>query len=404
MRSIVRVLVTGLLMVLCVAGVAQAQGTGVLEGEVVSGTAGGPEVGAGLTVVLHVIQGDSEMNTLETTTDAQGQFRFEGLDTDPSLEYWPEVTYLGVGYGPVTPFKFSADQPTKQATVTVYETTEDDSAIALSSVHVIAESFGQALRISEIHLFRNAGDRTYVGQVGEGGQRGTLEIPLPAGAVGLALQDGSAEGRFIEVASGWLDTEPVPPGSEGALAFFSYHLMVGGDSVPVERRFAYPVSELNILAAQPGLSLSSTQLQSLGIEQFQGQNYERWGATMLPANQPVTFDLLPQGDAAGVTGMPGGPQTGAAPATAAAGPGNQNLFLWLGLALAVVAVTALGVYSAARPRPQAAVARVDLASDPRGRELLRDLADATERFEAGAIDEPTYESYRAELYDKLKSL
>jgi hypothetical protein len=72
--------------------------------------------------------------------------------------------------------------------------------------------------------------------------------------------------------------------------------------------------------------------------------------------------------------------------------------------LAVVAVTALGVYSAARPRPQAAVARVDLASDPRGRELLRDLADATERFEAGAIDEPTYESYRAELYDKLKSL
>ena len=125
---------------------------------------------------------------------------------------------------------------------------------------------------------------------------------------------------------------------------------------------------------------------------------------MLPANQPLVFELLPQGDAAGVTGMPGSAPAGAAPATVATGPGNQTLFLWLGLALAVVAVTALGVYSAARPRPQAAVARVDLASDPRGRELLRDLADATERFEAGAIDEPTYESYRAELYDKLKSL
>ena len=237
----------------------------------------------------------------------------------------------------------------------------------LSSVHVIAESFGQALRISEIHLFNNPGDRTYVGKVREGGQQGTLEIPLPAGAVGLALQDGSAEGRFVDIAGGWLDTEPVPPGQESALAFFSYHLMVTGDKVPVERRFAYPVSEFNILVAQPGLSLASAQLQLLGIEQFQEQQYERWGATMLPANQAVTFELLPQPDAAGATGMPGGVQTGAAPATVAVGQGNQTLFLWLGLALSAVAVTALVIYSVASQRPRATTPAVNLAADARGR-------------------------------------
>lgn len=404
MRSVFRVLTIGLLAAFFVAGLAQAQGAGVLEGQVVNGTADGPEIGAGLPVALHLFQGEAEVNALETTTDAQGRFRFEGLDTDPSLEYWLDVTYLDVVYSLPDPYQFAANQSALQATATVYETTEDDRAISLSSVHIIAESFGQALRISEIHLFDNPGDRTYVGRVREDGQRGTLEIPLPEGAVGLALEDGSANERFVEVPDGWLDTEPVLPGREGSLAFFSYHLMVGGDRVPVERRFAYPVSELNILAAQPGLSLTSAQLQALGIEQFQGQTYERWGATMLPANEPVILNLLPQGDAAGMTGMPGGAPAGAEPSAPAAGPGNQTLFLWLGLALAAVAVTALVVYSAARPRPQSTEAGVDLTAHPRARELLRDLAEATERFEAGAIDEPTYSSRRAELYEKLKSL
>ena len=122
MRSIYRGLVSGLLFVLFAAGIARAQGSGVLEGEVVNGTAGGPEIGATLAVALHVFQGDAKVSTLETTTDAEGHFRFEGLDTDPGLEYWPEVTYLGVDYRPLVPYQFTAEQPALQVALTVYET------------------------------------------------------------------------------------------------------------------------------------------------------------------------------------------------------------------------------------------------------------------------------------------
>ena len=60
----------------------RAEGEGILEGQVVNGTAGGQDPSSGLTVLLHVYRGDLEEDTLETTTDAGGRFRFDGLDTD----------------------------------------------------------------------------------------------------------------------------------------------------------------------------------------------------------------------------------------------------------------------------------------------------------------------------------
>ena len=218
---------------------------------------------------------------LETTTDAAGAFRFEGLDTDPALAYAPEVEYLQVPYRS-DPLRFEAGQTSLAATLPVYETTTDDGTIRLDSVHMIAESFGQVLRITEIHLFGNSGDRTYVGADSSGVQSATLFIPLPADAVGLAFGQDTPPGRFVEVEGGLMDTQPVPPGQEASLAFFSYHLPVSGDTVPLERRFAYPVTTLNVLVAQPGLTLQSSQLAPMGTRVVPGPaipvlRYDRFG-------------------------------------------------------------------------------------------------------------------------------
>ena len=61
-----------LLLVVCLAGIVNAQGEGVLEGQVVNGTADGAPIGSGVPVALHVLQGDNTMDTLETMTDAAG--------------------------------------------------------------------------------------------------------------------------------------------------------------------------------------------------------------------------------------------------------------------------------------------------------------------------------------------
>jgi hypothetical protein len=394
----------GLVVVLALSVVARAQDGGVLEGQVVNGTAGGPDVGAGHSVTLHVLQGDSTVDTLETTTDAQGKFHFEGLDTNPDLEYWPEAVYQDVSYPVDAPYQFEGDTTAMTATVTVFETTEDGSAISLDAVHLIVESFGSVLRISEICLFGNSGDRTYIGSLGAAEQRTTVAISLPEGAVGLAFEDGSAEDRFVQVDGGLLDTEPVPPGYESSLVFLSYHLAVTGNEVPVELHFAYPIASLNVLVAQPGLAVTSDQLEAMGSQLFQDRQYDYYISQSLDANTPLFVNFIPEPGATGnqdTTGVSGS----VGPSAGGASPGSQAQLRWLGFGLAALAVIGAVLYPATSRRwASNPTAGSILASNPKARQLLAELADLEDAHEAGQIDALTYERQRGQKIDQIKSL
>jgi hypothetical protein len=383
----------------------RAQGSGDIKGRVTNGTAGGSEIGAGVPITLYAFRGEAEFDSLETTTDAEGRFRFEGLDTDSELEYWLEAVYLDVPYSNPEPYRFADGQTELQATLTVYETTDDDVDIELDSVHMIIESFGQALRISEIHLFSNRGDRTYIGRAAESEQLTTVRIPLPGGAVGLAFQQDIPAARFVEVENGLLDTEPIPPGSETALVFFSYHLMANDDVIPLERRFSYRVKTISVLAAQPGLVLRSEQLQARGPELFQGQRYEFFSAQGVAAETPVLLELLPQPVAGESTGTPSASAEGEGPDAGGPAGGSQGLLLWFGLGLVALAALGAIIYPALSRRPSGPPQqRPRLPQSAEARELLVALADLEAALEAGQVDESTYARQRAEMYEALKSL
>ena len=380
----------------------QAQSTGVLQGQIVNGTAGGPEIGAGVTVVLHVFQGESEVSTLEAATNAEGAFRFDGLDTDPSLEYWPEAVYLEVPYTADEPLQFDDAGTDLSATVTVYETTTDDTDIRVDSVHMIAESFDQVLRVSEIHLFGNLGDRTYVGPESDTGQATTIFLPLPDSAVGVSFGESVPADRFVEVEGGLRDTEPVPPGRETSLAFFSYHLMVTGEAVPFERSFAYPLDILNVLAARPGLTLRSAQMESRGVELFQGREYELYSVVALPADTAVSMELVPL---ATEEGMPASSGEATQPLTGGSTSGNQGLLRGVGFGLAALAVVAAVAYPfTVRRSPSTRKRSRGIGGNPRDRQLLTELAELEESYEAGDIDQASYERRRSQIYRALKAL
>lgn len=381
----------------------QAQAGGILEGQVVNGTAGAPEVGEGIPVLLYVYQGDTETSTLETTTGAEGRFRFDGLDTDPNLEYWPEASYLDVQYTVTAPLQFEDGQSSLTATLPVYETTNDDAAISISSVHSIVESFGEALRITEIHLLSNAGDRTYVGGSDEQNQGTTAFVPLPDTAVGLSFGDGTP-GRFVEVEGGLSDTAPVPPGSETSMIFFSYHLLVLEDTIPLERSYAYPVANLNMLVAQPGLSLRSDQLESMGTQLFQDRQYELFVAENLEAETPLRLEFIQEADVS-AGAAPGGMSPSGGQEATGSPRGNQGVLLWIGFGLTGLAIVGAIVYSATGTRPTAVHrSRQSIASDPTAQRMLSELAELEEALEAGQVDEATYQSRRTEIYGELKSL
>jgi hypothetical protein len=378
-----------------------AQGSGVLQGVVANGTAGGPEIGAGVVVNLHVIQGSADVQTLETTTDGQGRFRFDGLDTDPALEYWPEAVYQDVPTNGQEPYRFEEGQTEISAELMVYETTTDDESIRAGTVHIIAESFGQVLRLSEIHFYGNMGDRAYIGSPGEDGRPRTVFVPLPPGALGVAFGDEGGSERFVEGDGGLWDTEPVPPGPETSLVFFSYHLAVGGDTVPLEHQFAYPVDSLNILVAQPGLTLRSDQLESRGLESFQDRQYELYAASGLGPDAPLVVELVPASEGVTVPGSMAG--AGETVAGGSAG-GSQGTLRQIGWVLSFLAVGGVFVYAFATKGQARRRRAPDQAQDATSRRLLVELADLQEALETGEVDQADYDRRRAQIYEALQSL
>ena len=344
-------LVLCLAVLLAMAHPAQAQAGGVIAGQVVNGTAGGPAVGAGLTVTLRVLQGETELTPLETTTDERGRFQFGNLDTDPALAYSPEVTYLEVVYPSSQSYSFAAGQTELSATVTVYETTGDDSSVRVDSVHMIAESFEQVLRISEVHVFGNTADRSFTGKVNDAsnGQKVTVFIPLPGNAVGLAFPEGESSERFIQVARGIWDTQPVPPGADTAVVRFSYHLVVEGPLVPLVRSFAYPVSMLNVLVVQPGLTLRGDQLVAGEAMAFQGRDYQVYQVVDLGPDTELSMEFFPTA-VSGAATTPA-PTPGAEVSSRSAAQGQQGLLKWLGFGLAALAAVGAVAYPLlTRPR------------------------------------------------------
>lgn len=397
-------ILASLLLALVLVVPLQAQEGGILEGEVVNETPGGTAPGEGLAVTLHILRNGNEIETRETTTGAEGRFRFEGLDQDPALEYWVEAVYEDAPYSSAMPVQFEAGAETISATIPVYESSDDDSAVRLNSVHVIAESFGQVLRISEIHMFSNDGDRTFAGS-GQGPSPGTtVFIPLPANAVGVAFSEEDPAGRYVEAEGGVWDTEPVTPGADTSLVFLSYHLMVADQAATLERSFAYPVTAFNILATQPGLTLQSGQLIDQGTQSFQGREYAFYIAEDLQAGEELVLNFVVDEAAAAGSAMPGA-ETQAAPATTQpAGAGQQGLLRTMGIVLVCLAVGAAVVYPLAVKRPRAAApAAAPALSDPRRRPLLEELADLENAHEEGRLDEADYEQQRARIYEALRS-
>jgi hypothetical protein len=397
----IRLMLVLLLSAFVLASPVRAQDTGVVEGQVINGTQGGAEIGAGIAVNLHIFDASLEEQILSAETDAEGRFRFAGLDTAPALEYWVEAIYLDVAYGSDDLLQFADGQTALEATVTVYETTEDDTGVQLDLVHIFAESFGEVLRISETHLFGSTEDRTYIGVENADGLRETVFVPVPADAVGFALGEGFAEDRFTTVDGGLIDSEPVRPGTLMSEVRFSYHLMASTSSIVLERSFAYPVNSLTVLVAQPGLLLASEQLESMGTQLIQDRQYEIFTGQSMDPSVPVVFEftqVASAGDDLDTGGMPSGqvPSGGTA-------PGGQSLLLWFGIGLALLAVAGVVVYAAAarRPASQRVVSDPGPAFDPKAREMIARLADLEDAYEAGELDEETYVSKRMAIFREL---
>ncbi|MFQ5859395.1 MAG: hypothetical protein ACE5LU_27675 [Anaerolineae bacterium] len=357
-----------------------AIGEGVIEGRVIDGTAGVQADLAGIQLILVPVIGQTILTPITTTTAADGSFRIEGLPTGSERSYGLRATYQGVDYLHPELIDLS-DSPTASVTVHVYEITTDDSAIDVARNHVIIDFANNHLQVAELYIFRNAGDRSYVGN-GE-----TLRFLLPKGARDLRFDDPRLNQSAELVENGVVDTLPVPPGNRQVL--LSYRVPYDGRSTDFEKQIAYPTQNLNVLISDVGVKVDAGPLVAgepvATQSDVQFLNYTQQN---VPAGEQLSLKLsnLPRGSTSSSASVPAD---------------RSGALRWFGLGFLVLTLAFLAAYPALRPRLLADEALEDDTSEAMLRQqrqmLLEELADLDEAYAAGEVAENDYANARAEI-------
>jgi hypothetical protein len=260
-----------------------AQGDGVLQGQVIDGTADG-QIAEGLEVVLRSFQGRDEGEQRSATTDALGQFRFEGLETGEDWAYLVQVGYQEVLYSPGM-LTFEIGQSELSTEVLVYEATADAREVEAERAHIFVTLSDTGLSVTELYVFSNSTDRTYVGAQEIDGRRWTSRYILPQDSRNLTFDDGTLGGRFLSAPGGFVDTEPHWPGTTSVL--FSYDLDCRGGDCSLVRELTHPISNLNLLVPDTGASVASSQLAFEGKRDAQGSPFLNYVGRNLAAGQEL---------------------------------------------------------------------------------------------------------------------
>ena len=365
------------------------QRNGRLAGRVTNATTDQPEANLGVT--LRVFEGDREVETLTTQSDAQGNYGFAGLPADPNVLFLVEGQYQDIVYEGEQLGNFVHSETEINLDLNVFETTTDASQIEVSQLHYLMSFGPEGVNVLQIFVVANDGDRTYIGD----GRGGTFPFSLPDLAENLILQGDITGDRFLQNDNGYIDTRPVIPGAEGLTVAATYVLPYDEDSILIETPLLSNIRSVNILIEDRGVSLESRQVSYIENRDIQGNNFALFTGGQLSEGEILRLELS---DLSNLTG------------TAISGAGvaspiiDQGILRWTILSLGLVAIVGAGV-----AYPLTRTQQLTPTNDPtrQRQRLLLLIAGLDQRFEDGELSEQVYRqarnSYKVQLATIMES-
>ena len=323
--------------------------TFALTGRVINQTLNRIEPHVEVSYILHEA---GDVTVVRDTTDSKGQFTLD-IPPDPGAEPPPMLfaRYNGIDYpGNPAPAGDIVD-------ISVFETTDSDTAISLSSHHILLDA--QAGTVTYIFIVHNHGDRTYLtgGDDGHG-----LEIPLPDGVTDIlrAPQGVHLHDTLL------VDPRPIIPGN--SQTFFTFSIP---PSNRIAQRITYPTAGMDLFVQPADTPVSTTILQDLGGITLGDHVFRRFGAEQLVPGTQIDIKL----SSAEITSNLQTPIL------------NNSLSAQAWIAAASMIVVAILV-----------IYMRSLKTTPNRRTiLLEQIADLDERYESGKLSEPDYKNRRNAL-------
>ncbi len=354
-----------------------------VSGNIINGTANSlPPFG--LTVTLHR-QTASTYEESTTTTDTEGIFRFENIPLNPEALYGVTIRYQGVVYGTDIDLRPESMPP---VTVTIYETSDDQSLLSVSSSSLLIPQVDKIARdvyALEIVNVVNTGDRTYV----PGAEpMNLLRFGLPPGAKGLQIDTSLVGADAIQVDRGFAVPANIPPGEHEVM--FAYNFGYEGESVELDKSYLYGAEMARILVPYEIGDLSSADFGAPGDVQIGDKHYQLIEVSDIARQSRAKLEIssLPQATLWDKT-----------KATASEFPYELAVPALLGLLMASLIAIALarrgGLFAGG-----VATARSEVQSDARA-VIIAEIADLERAMEQGKLREADYFAKRQALLDRL---
>lgn len=245
-------------------------------GQIDNGTAGAT-VPADLEVTVLGFDGEQQVVEQVVSADSQGQFRLDRVEAAPGRLFFATIDYQDVVYRSEVAHA-PADGGPLELPLTIYETTSDLSALRVERLHLLID-FPQPglMRVLQLWVVGNTSDRVLAP---------ALQVALPTGATNLAFEEDPQGDRFELVENGFIDHEPVPPGSAIDQLAFGFDLAIEG-STEFSQLMQHPVDAVTILVPADGPPLAG--LIDDGLRDLGGLSMHTYSAGVLEVGDSLSF-------------------------------------------------------------------------------------------------------------------
>lgn len=186
---------------------------GVIRGRVVNMSRGEAPC-AGAQVILRARVRDEFVPLDQTTADADGQYRFEGLPVGPEYLYLPGANYQEIHY-PGRRAGLTRGLPSAFVTLDVWDAVSQPSPLVIRRHEIVIGVESEAVHVVEAMLVDNPASATYVGQAANADSPSvTLRLNVPADFEQITFEQEKF-GREFRVVDGKLVTGvPWMPGPQ----------------------------------------------------------------------------------------------------------------------------------------------------------------------------------------------
>lgn len=391
--------------------------TGRVYGQVLNGTHKNAPV-AGQKVTLQLAEGNTAIDFGTVTTDAHGNFSFSHLQIDKSISYSAYTSFQGAQYN--TTLTSLAKNPALHANLTVYDATTSMSRIAMVQATVLLQPVNtqkDIIPVSELLIFRNLTDRTYVGSLTAGkGMPNALRFTLPHTANNLVLGTGFNGYQADQIPGGFAANAAIPPGdTQFSFTFDASYSIANYD---FDYQILYPTVRLSMLVPT-SIHAASDTLKAQGPQTADQQVYNLFtGTALLPGKtMHLSLDNLPVS----------GPFSNAPSSTTSDATPSWIYLLFAIAIMALIVLFTLMITRAARAklptnkanrsrtmRRKHATSKVEKATqnakskqpaeEDSKEHLSRQMLELDKAYEAGKVKKSEYGQRRAKLKARLHEM